>query len=115
MDQLTAHTNSTGIVLINYFNDEEVISFIENYLLQHKDRIQIYVLNNGSSKGVLKDFCKKNVQIQYQDPGKNLGYIGGFLHVINSLTGQKPHLMILSNTDIEIDQSIFEGIRNVKM
>jgi len=105
---------SIGIVLINYFNDEEVISFIRKYLLgQTEGGIQICVLNNGSNNGLLKVFCESETSIQYEDPGKNLGYIGGFLHVFKMMKGQKPDLLILSNTDIEIDASLFESIGNI--
>jgi len=104
-------TYSTGIVLINYFNDEEVISFIRKFLLpQTQKNIQIYVLNNGSRNGALKIFCLNEPDIQFEDPGKNLGYIGGFLHVFHKLEGRIPDLLVLSNTDIEIDSTLFESI-----
>jgi GT2 family glycosyltransferase len=105
---------SIGIILINYFNDEEVISFIRRDLLSQTG-IQIFVLNNGSNNGLLKEFCEKEESVHYEDPGKNLGYIGGFLHVFKMMKGQKPDLIILSNTDIEIGVSLFENISKVTM
>jgi GT2 family glycosyltransferase len=110
------HKRSIAVVLINYFNDEEVVSFIRRYLLtQTKKEIQIYVLNNGSNSGSLKIFCESEVSIHYEDPAKNLGYIGGFLHVFKSMKGQSPDLLILSNTDLEIDATLFESIGNVEL
>jgi len=103
--------HSIGIVLINYFNDEEVISFISKYLLgQAEKNTRVFVLNNGSDNGSLKKFCERESSIQYEDPGKNLGYIGGFLHVLKMIKGQKPGLLILSNTDIEIEPTLFESL-----
>jgi GT2 family glycosyltransferase len=103
--------HSVGIVLINYFNDDEVISFIRNYLLSQTNKsTRIFVLNNGSDKDSLKKYCEQQSSIQYEDPGKNLGYIGGFLHVLKLIKGQKPELLILSNTDIEIEPTLLESL-----
>jgi len=100
-----------GIVLINYFNDDEVISFISNQLRkQTEEEIQVYVLDNGSDNNELKVFCESERAIKYYKPGNNLGYIGGFLHVIDSLKSLGPGKIILSNTDIEIDTDLLERI-----
>ena len=107
--------NSIGIVLINYFNDAEVIAFIRNYLSgDTRGKLQIYVLDNGTKDESLKSFCGSQDNLKYLNPGKNLGYIGGFLHVIKSMS-QKPALMILSNTDIEFDSSVLDGLGNFEM
>jgi len=101
---------TTGIVLINYFNDEEVISFIRRLLLQTTKEFQIYVMNNGSKDGTLKAFCNGEQRVLFFDAGKNLGYIGGFLQTVKSIKGQLPELLILSNTDIEIEETLIERI-----
>lgn len=105
-------SSSLGIVLINYFNDEEVISFIRLQLFRQAGmQFEIYVLNNGSKGNELKSFCEKTAGIRYFDPGKNLGYIGGFLFVYEQIPKPGPDILILSNTDIEIDDpSLMAGI-----
>ena len=106
---------TTGIVLINYFNDEEVISFVRKLLSQNGNDFIICVLDNGSKEGALKSFCNTEPRVRFEDSGKNLGYIGGFLHVVKSLKEQMPDLLILSNTDIEIDAAIFDRIGNLQL
>ncbi len=94
---------SLGIVLINYFNDEEVIGFIRAQLFrQTHNEIKIYLLNNGSNdSNQLKMFCLSEKRIQYFDTGENLGYIGGFLFVFEMIKSACPYWLILSNSDIE--------------
>lgn len=108
-------SKTTGIVLINYFNDEEVISFITKLLLQTAKDFQIYVMNNGSKDGSLKSFCNSEPRVRFEDAGKNLGYIGGFLHVVKSIKDQMPELLILSNTDIEIENTLIDRISNLQL
>ena len=93
-----------AIVLVNYFNDAEVMSFISTQLLtQSFQEFDIYVLNNGSENAnALEDFCKTMDRLHYMDAKKNLGYIGGFLFVFENIGEQLPRLVILSNSDIKI-------------
>jgi GT2 family glycosyltransferase len=102
-------SKTSGIVLINYFNEDELISFISNELLtQSEAQFSIFVLNNGShDPEALKKFCDMEKNIEYFDAGKNLGYIGGFLFVFEQIRRRLPGLIILSNTDIEFRSKQF--------
>lgn len=107
---------SIGIVLINYFNDAEVIAFIKTQLAKQSDQsFRIYLLNNGSNNSeALKKLCEQESRIVFFDSGSNLGYIGGFLYVFSKLE-VRPELIILSNTDLVIDDAhFFEKLSDVE-
>jgi GT2 family glycosyltransferase len=96
--------SSISIVVINYFNDAEVMSFITTELLMQTETFEIFVLNNGSHDAAsLKTFCGSSPRIRYFDSGKNLGYIGGFLYVIGQISDAVSEWIILSNSDIRIE------------
>jgi GT2 family glycosyltransferase len=100
--------NSMAIVLVNYFNDEEVSGFIRSQLYkQSLSDFVICVVNNGSKGSALEDYCRGEDRVRYFNPGKNLGYIGGFLFAFENLRGARPGLVILSNTDISIEDHRF--------
>src|SRR2546430_4207137 len=101
------------IVLVNYFNENELINFVTNHFSDIFKDVSIYVVDNGSKeKEQLKSFCNL-ASIYYLDPGKNLGYLGAFHYAIEqSGEIENSGFFILCNTDISFDTSrLFAHLR----
>jgi len=92
------------VVLVNYFNDDEIAGFIKSELFnQDYDDFEIIVVNNGSHQFELFETKLKLPRVTLLNPGKNLGYLHAFLHGIDhykSEKGEYPELMILCNSDM---------------
>ncbi len=101
------------LVIIAYNSDNELKKFLDSIChldLQHS--IDIYILDN---------FCSNNTKLLveqhisdaiYLNPGKNLGYSGGFNHVFANLK-KNYDIYIQSNSDIIIkDKAFFKRIFN---
>ena len=109
------------VVIVNYFNDDEVCSFIKNELLtQDLRNFEIYVVNNGSQHQDKFADRINEFQATLLNTGKNLGYLNGFLHAINhyhSIHNRFPELAILSNSDLFLQNNsllkeIYSSYRN---
>jgi GT2 family glycosyltransferase len=107
MSSLTKHT---AFVLVNYFNDDEVILFAESYLFKDDtSNLQVYIVNNGSKKpGYLDSKINFNSKIILIQASNNSGYFGAFnlaLDYHKSHFDFIPDIFVLCNTDLKIESS----------
>ncbi len=100
------------LLLINYNNSNEVISFVDTQLaLQKNADYKVVIVNNGNQKIQPSDI--KNIthdKVWIINPEKNLGYLNGAhyayeYYIENSKSN--PELVILCNTDIEFCSEYF--------
>ncbi len=100
------------IILINYFNDKEVRSFISEVLKKQKNsNYYVVVVNNGSKDPEFFNEVKNSYgNLSVVNPGINLGYLNGakagfdfYVQAYKAI----PSFTIVCNTDIEIDDEFF--------
>jgi GT2 family glycosyltransferase len=106
-------SNDIAIVVVNYFNDEEVMHFVTSEIGKQTLRPCIVIVNNGSnSVNQLEKFCNDNKNIILINSVKNLGYLGAFLSVFDYYFKNNikmPKWLMLSNADIQFSNiSFFE-------
>jgi len=104
------------LLLVNYFNEEETKSFIEEQVLkQTEKRLDIVIAINGcNNPEILSELEKlhRNLFIFYC--GSNIGYLPGaafgLRNYLSMVTGE-PEYVIISNSDIEIpDPDFFRNL-----
>jgi GT2 family glycosyltransferase len=100
------------ILLVNYNNEQETCSFVEDQLLRQKTGgVGVAITDNGSREiSRLKDLEKKYPDIFLFAAGENLGYLPGAafgLRKYRELTGSLPEIIILCNADIGIPDESF--------
>jgi hypothetical protein len=83
-------------VLINYHNEEDIISLIESI----KDPNLIFVIVDNSSTFDFNSLNSREIKIL--KPDINLGYIGGFQYALHQLNLYENKKIIFSNSDIAI-------------
>lgn len=100
------------LLLINYNNSNEVISFVDTQLaLQKNAAYKVVIVNNGDQKIQPSDI--KNIthdKVWIINPEKNLGYLNGAHYAYEYFiehTKSNPELIILCNTDIEFCSEYF--------
>jgi len=105
------------LIIVNYFNDDEVCSYVRSQVLPDKNtEIEVVVVNNGSNNPVLlQDLAKAMPRVSIAEPGENSGYLKGAWFGLNYyLSSGKPFpaAVILSNSDIVFpDPLIFHYLR----
>ena len=95
-------SNSFIVVLVNYFNEDEIVSFVKNSLMRQKGLSDIIIVNNGSheeQKLNSLNIIYSNVKIL--SPDKNLGYLGGFIFAYENSPVELTPWLVLANSDIE--------------
>lgn len=96
-------------ILVNYFNEEEVIDFILNQLArQELNGLRIVVVDNGSRDSNLLDSeLRKDKRVKVLFPGKNLGYLGAAAFALNEFLKSNPYpdFVVLSNADLKFENS----------
>ncbi|MCX6246710.1 MAG: hypothetical protein NTW10_03160 [Bacteroidetes bacterium] len=93
------------IVIMNYFNEEEVCSFIRSQVIPYKtDEMEVLVVINGvADHSLLNDITRESGDISTVDAGKNLGYLPGARFGLNTYLSRRklmPEAVIISNTDV---------------
>jgi len=105
-----------AIVLVNYFNDDEVLNFIRSEVRNQSLQPSILIVNNGSKNSILLHQVCNDEKIILIDPGKNTGYLGGFLLAVDYYLNNNlplPKWFVLSNADIEIEKKdLLESVFN---
>jgi len=98
-------------LLINYFNDDELVEFITTQLTRQQNiPYDIIVVNNGSvNSNILKDLDSGNNSIQVVTPPENRGYLNGakFGFDFYCQSNPIPDFTILCNTDISFEDQHF--------
>lgn len=100
------------ISIVAYFNEAEVISFVDEHLMpQSYSNYQVKLVVNGSDDtSILQQHFADNKLVEVLLPEANLGYLGAARFAYNSLNEQ-PDLFVLCNTDMEIpDHSFLERL-----
>lgn len=103
------------VIVINYSNEAEVIEYARMLSLQSEsDYIQLVIVINKRSNDAKANFEEHlkgiDLRIKLVDPQENLGYLNGVLYGYRMFTkedGKSPEWVIVSNTDIEIDDDCF--------
>ena len=93
-------------IIINYFNDEDTLRFVEHEIREQKDsNIVICVVNNGSD-----DLKKLSISLEVYNalllnPGINTGYAGALVHALKSISSRisEKDIIVFSNTDMCIE------------
>ena len=102
--------------MVNYFNEDEVCSFIEEQLKPGENNfIEIVIADNGSKSSLLNDVEKNYPNITLVKPGNNLGYFGAAnLGLTTYLDRNKeyPKAVIVCNTDIQLANDFFMVLQN---
>jgi GT2 family glycosyltransferase len=89
-------------IIVCYNNEKEVLTFIENVLLNQTIDLDIFVVANkmNNNEGFIN---LNNVKILY--PEKNLGYLGALNYVYNKIELSSYLFICLSNTDLEFNST----------
>lgn len=111
-------TNQPKILflLINYFNEKEVCSFIKEQLLPGTNKfIDIIITDNGSKETFLLDGITINYSnVSLVNSESNLGYFGaanlGLTNYLNKHSGY-PDVVIVCNTDITLQGNFFKTLQ----
>lgn len=111
-------SNSPNIVflLVNYFNEEEVCSFIQKQLRPTENNfIDAVITDNGSNTSLLNELQSKYANVALVKSGSNLGYFGAAnLGLTNYLERNKeyPQAVIICNTDIKLAGDFFPVLQD---
>jgi GT2 family glycosyltransferase len=104
------------LLLVNYFNEEETKSFIEEQVLkQTEKRYDIVIAINGcNNPEILSELEKLHQNIFICNCGSNIGYLPGaafgLRNYLLKVTGE-PEYVIISNCDMEIpDPDFFRNL-----
>lgn len=87
-------------ILINYFNEDDIISLIE----ANKSSFVIFLIVDNSN--TFSYISKDTSLMKVLRPSINLGYIGGFQFALQQLNLYENKKIILSNSDINIFNSL---------
>lgn len=103
------------VICVNYNNDDETASFIEQLLKQDNFyNGRIILVNNGDKiNKLLADLCSNQQRIRFYQADKNLGYFGGAWWGLKQYLEEfpMPEWIIVSNTDIHFpDLNFFEKL-----
>ena len=103
-------------LLVNYFNEEEVCSFIKEQLKPSVNNfIDIVIVDNGSKTSLLNEIESKYANVSLVKSGSNLGYFSAAnLGLTNYLDRNKeyPPAVIVCNTDIQLVDDFFTVLQN---
>ncbi|MDZ4752191.1 MAG: glycosyltransferase [Flavobacteriales bacterium] len=98
-------------LLINYFKEEELVSFVREFLLdQTEGDIEVRIADNGSYKPEVLDGLLSDKRVRIDGNGTNLGYFGGANLAFQGYQlehGSFPDLIVISNFDVEFDKKNF--------
>ena len=103
--------------MVNYYNEEEVCSFVTEQLQPHKNNlIEVVITDNGSKNpSLFIELIKKYSSIALVSSNNNLGYFGaanfGLTHFL-SQHKQYPQAIIICNTDINLQADFFGVLQN---
>ncbi len=104
-------TTQVLFIVINYFNEKEVIEFSNHLANQKFNNYELLIVNNGSKNHNLLFEAKRNSEkIKLIQPNKNLGYLQGANFALTSWLDDNPNLpefVILCNTDIAFEDNNF--------
>ena len=103
--------------MVNYYNEEEVCSFVTEQLHPDKNNfIELVITNNGSkNKSLFTELTNKHPNITLVNVNDNLGYFGAaHLGLTTYIRNNKeyPKATIVCNTDIVLQDNFFELLQN---
>lgn len=107
---MNTSTKHIAFVVVNYFNDDEVIHFVESCLFKNdSSNLLVYIVNNGSKRpDDLESKVELNSKITLIQASTNSGYFGAFhlaLDFHKSHFDFIPDIFVLCNTDLKIESS----------
>jgi GT2 family glycosyltransferase len=96
-----------GIVIVNYINYSDTINYINKFILLQNDiETDIVIVDNASpneSITVLKETYRSMSEISILEYPQNKGYATGNNFGIKFLEGRNCDYILISNSDIELD------------
>jgi GT2 family glycosyltransferase len=98
------------LVVVNYFNDEEVISYVNDELKGQRNNLYVMIVNNGSHYKNKLAVELDGPDIKVLEVAKNLGYLPAFVFAVETYQGihnSLPEFLILSNSDVYFEQKTF--------
>ncbi|HKC68259.1 MAG TPA: glycosyltransferase [Bacteroidia bacterium] len=110
-------TDSPKIVflLVNYFNEKEACSFVEEQLKPNINNfIEIVITDNGSNNfDLLQQLSLKCKSVSVVKSNTNLGYFGAAnLGLTEYLKNKElPDAVVICNTDIELKDNFFKDLQ----
>jgi len=107
---MNTSTKHIAFVVVNYFNDDEVIHFVESYLFKNdSSNLLVYIVNNGSKRpDDLESKVELNSKITLIQASTNSGYFGAFHLALDFHKAHfdfMPNIFVLCNTDLKIESS----------
>ena len=103
-------------ILVNYFNDEDTISFVRCQVMKQSFKnFDVVIVDNGSKDlNSLYKLAEMHSNVYLFASPKNLGYLGGAHYGLEMYLKSKPGIpdgIILSNSDLEFgDNSLIEKL-----
>jgi len=102
-------------LLVNYYNEEEVCSFINKQLKPAENNfIDIVIADNGGTTSLLNEIENKYSNVALVKSGSNLGYFGaanlGLTHYLEN-NKEYPKTVIICNTDIKLADDFFSVLQ----
>ena len=103
-------------ILVNYFNEEDTISFVRNQVMKQSFRnFVVVIVDNGSKElNSLSNLAGAYSNVYLFASPKNLGYLGGAHYGLEMYMKSNPGLpdgIILSNSDLEFgDVTLIEKL-----
>jgi GT2 family glycosyltransferase len=100
------------VILMNYFNEEEVVFFIENQLVPGRiPELDVLVVINGTDDRLkLENLTRAHRQVSVIDAGANRGYLPGAKFGLDHYMAEgnpMPRAVIISNSDLVISDKSF--------
>ncbi len=93
--------------IVTYYTDLQDLQKLVNSIRQCKFPWALTFVDNSSS-ATIRDFCSRE-NLDYDDPGKNLGYGSGHNRVFRKYA-TKAHYHIAINPDVYFDADTFEPV-----
>lgn len=98
-----------SITIVAYNNEEDVkkavCSILEHTALDIQKKI--YIVDNSSQENAIERFSEQYPEVQYEKPGRNLGFGGGHNYVLGQLDS-KYHAIV--NPDILLTEDSFRSL-----
>jgi len=105
-------TEKILVILMNYFNEAEVVQFIENQLIPGRmPEIDVLVVINGTGDRLkLENLTRAHREVSVIDAGTNLGYLPGAKFGLDHYMAEgnpMPKAVVISNSDLVISDKSF--------
>jgi GT2 family glycosyltransferase len=103
-----------AVLVLNWNGVEDTKQCLEKMLEQAKDRIAIFVLDNGSKNNEARTIARYfQNKIKIFRSETNLGFTGGCNFLVKKAASYVPDYYLLINNDAEIGEKFFTNLLNI--